>query len=291
MRWALVSIVAAIAGLAGGWLAQYILRLAGVVRSKAFGGLKNAGRLPSAGVAAAWRRLKEDPSSKSAVKLRVLAGTAAALAALIFAPFILAGLLGAGTYFGIGRYFERARQREREKFDDQLAAALNAVAAGVRAGRSLTQALEGAAAQGGAPLSTALDAMLGRVRLGVPLARSLSEMADTAGSRELHMAVTSINLAAETGGPLGEILLQLSDTLRERKKLHGKVLSLTAQARASGTIMSLVPLFLLTVLYFMEPGIFGLLFTTVPGNLMLSVVFAMVGCGAWFINRIVSIEL
>jgi tight adherence protein B len=103
--------------------------------------------------------------------------------------------------------------------------------------------------------------------------------------------VTSLNVARETGGNIGEMLTRLASTMRERRKLQGRIAALTAQGKASGLVMSFAPFVLLIALYAMEPATFGLLFTTVAGNILLTVAVIMVGCGGMLINRLVKIDI
>jgi tight adherence protein B len=79
--------------------------------------------------------------------------------------------------------------------------------------------------------------------------------------------------------------------MRERKKIHGKIAALTAQGKASGIVMGCVPFILLAVLYFIQPSMMGLLFTTFLGNVMLCVVVIMITVGMVVINKIVSIDI
>jgi tight adherence protein B len=55
------------------------------------------------------------------------------------------------------------------------------------------------------------------------------------------------------GGNLSEILDTISFTIRERVRIKGDIQTLTAQVRTSGAVLSLIPLFLTVVLWFLNP--------------------------------------
>ena len=66
---------------------------------------------------------------------------------------------------------------------------------------------------------------------------------------------------------------------------------MTAQGKASAIVMGFVPFVLLAVLYFIQPNIMGLLFSTFLGNMMLFTVVIMITVGMIVINKIVSIDI
>ena len=238
------------------------------------------------------RVLAENPKSKESTKIKVLASTAVfAFIMILTLKFIFAVLAGIGMFAAIGWYFNNQIKKKMELFDNQLIEALGMVTNSVRAGQSLMQALENMARDTKDPLSGEFAAALRQVKLGVPLNQALDEITERVKSKDLKIVVTSINLARETGGNLGEILSRIADTMRERKKIKGKIDSLTAQGRMSGMVMGAVPFILLFVLYFIEPEMMGLLFTTLLGNLMLTVAVIMVSLGMFVINKIISIDI
>ena len=80
-------------------------------------------------------------------------------------------------------------------------------------------------------------------------------------------------------------------TMSERRKIQGKISALTAQGKASGLVMSVVPFILLGVLYVMEPQMVGLMFTSMLGNIILSLVVAMIWLASFVIGKIVDIDI
>jgi tight adherence protein B len=238
------------------------------------------------------RAFSEDPASPQGRRF-VLLVTAAASALFLIATtnVIFTVICAAGTFFCLKFYAQHMADRRRTLFEDQLIEGLGIIRNSTAAGQSLMQALDTLAASTRPPLADAVAGVLRRTRLGMPLSESLDAFSREFESRDLRIAVLSLNLAKESGGNMGEILARLSATMRERKKIQGKIRSLTAQGKASGVVMSCVPLLLLVVLSFMQPDIMGLLFTTLAGNIMLAVVCIMIGTGAFVINRITRIDI
>jgi tight adherence protein B len=55
--------------------------------------------------------------------------------------------------------------------------------------------------------------------------------------------------------------------------------------------MSAIPFLLIGVLYFMEPKMVSLLFTTMLGNVILSLVVVMIWLASFVIGKIVDIDI
>ncbi|MCX5781189.1 MAG: type II secretion system F family protein [Elusimicrobia bacterium] len=241
---------------------------------------------------AALKILSEKPKSKESLQIKIYAAVIVFAVILILSlKIIFALLVGIGTFIAIGLYFNSQINKKLELFDNQLIEALGMLANSVRAGQSFMQALENMVKDTKDPISSQFADALRQVKLGVSVNKALEEITERIRSKDLKIVITSINLARETGGNLGEILSRIADTMRERKKIRGKINALTAQGRMSGMVMGAVPFILLFVLYFIEPEIMGLLFTTLLGNLMLTVAVIMISLGMFVINKIISIDI
>jgi tight adherence protein B len=214
------------------------------------------------------------------------------LVLLVFSGrIILAILSGGAVYYLMAAYRSSRLKKKAEIFESQLVEALASIAASVKAGHSLLQALESTSKELKEPMSGELLAALNAVKLGVPLDQALRDLARRNPGKELRTAVVSLNVARETGGNLGEALTRISAAISDRKRMRSKIFALTSQGRASGKVMSVIPFFLLCVLYLMEPDITGLLFSTVPGNIMLAVVVIMILTGAFLIKKVTDIDM
>jgi tight adherence protein B len=75
----------------------------------------------------------------------------------------------------------------------------------------------------------------------------------------------------ESGGKLNETVERIAESVREFQRLERKITAETAQARKSAVYMALAPPLILLVYYFVDPINTGRLFTTLPGQIMLSV--------------------
>src|SRR6266540_2409080 len=131
----------------------------------------------------------------------------------------------------------RARRmvaRRTERMQEQLAEAVSVIAAGLRTGQSLLQAISLAADEVGAPVGATLRELADRVSLGVPFPRSLGGWVAEVSVPEARLIAGVLSLQRRTGGDLPVVL--------DRQAAAREVRSLTAQARLSGAILGFLPI-------------------------------------------------
>jgi tight adherence protein B len=136
----------------------------------------------------------------------------------------------------------RRRTRRQEMVGEEMAGAVSAMGAGLRAGLSLSQAIRFAAEEIEPPLRHILAEIHRREGLGVPLAEALQRWAEEEDTADARLVAGVLQLHHRTGGDLPAVLDQVSRTLRERRAAAREVQSLTAQARLSGAVLGVLPL-------------------------------------------------
>jgi len=110
-------------------------------------------------------------------------------------------------------------------------------------------------------------------------------------SREMKIAITSINIARETGGNMSEALETISETMRKRNEMFGKISALTAQGRLSGIIVTALPFGLGFVINLIDPVMMRPLYTTVPGYFILLLMMFLIAIGWILIKKIITIDI
>jgi len=138
------------------------------------------------------------------------------------------------------------------RFNDQLADMLNLMVNGLRAGFSTMQAMEAVSKELPSPICDELRRVVQEVQLGVPMERALDNLLRRIPSEDLDLVITAINVQREVGGNLAEILETISYTIRERVRVKGEIRVLTTQVSYSGKFLSLLPLFVIGVLYLLN---------------------------------------
>ena len=204
---------------------------------------------------------------------------------LLGIPVVLAGIIIPGKIKKI------LNDRTKKKIDDQLVDFLSGLANSISAGATLLQAIKSASEKAMPPLSAELAEVIREVQLGVPIDTALNSMSRRVGSSELNIAVVSMNVARQFGGNLSRNLAGIVCTMRERKKLKNRIKAITAQGRLSAWTITLTPFLILVVLSLMEPAMFGVMFRTVAGKLILLAGIGLSALGNYIIMKIVTIEV
>ncbi|MEX0867337.1 MAG: type II secretion system F family protein [Pirellulales bacterium] len=186
------------------------------------------------------------------------------LGLLVIAVFAVAFFLCVPWY-----YVRRLAEKHRLRVEDQLADAMVSLSSAIKAGLSLAQSLEVLADQSPRPLNAEFRRIVGEYRMGKPLDRTLEEAKERLQSENFALFSAALLASRESGGRLNETVDRIAHSVRELQRLERKIESETAMARKSAVYMAMAPFFILAIYFFVDAGSVGLLFTTVPGQLVL----------------------
>ena len=110
-------------------------------------------------------------------------------------------------------------------------------------------------------------------------------------SPDFDLVATAYSIHRTVGGNLAEILDNIAYTIRERVRIKGEIATLTAQARASGTLITALPIVLAAFMYFVTPTYFRPMFGSIIGWILLAIGGFMIFVGNLIIRRVVAIEV
>ena len=203
----------------------------------------------------------------------------------------LAGLLGLGAYLLPRLIISFLRRRRQAKFEEQLADGLLMISNGLRAGLSLTQAIEMLVKEGMPPISQEFDLVLRQQRLGASLEDALTHLAERMPGTDTRLMVNATLLLIESGGNLPERFDTLAQTMQDRKRLQLKIKSMTAQGETQAWILAALPIFLGLALNAMNKEVFSLMYTTPLGWMILVLIGLMEAAGLFLMLKIVRVKI
>jgi tight adherence protein B len=177
----------------------------------------------------------------------------------------------------------RLAEARRQKIEDQLADAMVTLSSAIKAGLSLGQSLEILAEQCPHPINQEFRQMVGEYQMGQPLDRVLEDTRIRLKSENFALFAAAMQASRESGGRLNETVDRIAHSVLELQRLERKIMTETAQARTSGLYMALAPVAVLAMYYFvLDPENTEKLFTTVPGQLILSLAIVLdIGAYVW----------
>lgn len=220
----------------------------------------------------------------SALALSVLGMVVArsAIAAVVFFPLgALAPLL----------YLRWMKRKWIQKFTEQFPGALDMVSRSLKAGHSLTSAVQVVGSEMSEPMAGLFRAVYDEQTMGLSMKDSLAHMSERVDSVDFRFFVAAVNIHREIGGNLSEILERLSKTIRERITIRRQVKVYTAQARLSGYILAVLPVFVAAALYVLAPDYIGELVAVNAGKYAIAFAVTAQLIGFIVIKRIINIRI
>ncbi len=188
-------------------------------------------------------------------------------------------------------YARQKKTRRIHKFEEQFPDALDMLNRALRAGLALNGAIQIVAEESPDPVAKEFRVLFEENRLGLDMKEALKKLAGRVDSTELRLFVTAVILQRETGGNLAEILERAANIIRERFRILGDIRTLTAQARLSGLILTLLPIVMAVAIYFIAPAYLKGLVADRIGRLLIIGAVSMQVIGLLIIRRIVNIKV
>lgn len=209
---------------------------------------------------------------------------------------ILQSILGALVGVMIGLYTPvmilRIKINKRKKlFNEQLGEVLTTMSNALRSGHSLMKAFEVVSFDSPEPAGREFSYTVKEMQLGISTEEALKNMSNRIDSDDLELMITAILIQRQVGGNLAEVLDSIADTIRDRLRIQGEIKTLTAQGKLSGIIISFIPIALGLFFYVVNPEYVMELFIEPIGIAMIIMAISGQIIGAFFIKKIVDIEV
>jgi tight adherence protein B len=199
----------------------------------------------------------------------VLAAVAFGLAMLAGGGLLAAMGLAFAAGFGLPRWVLGFLKKRREKkFLRALPDAVDVIVRGIKAGLPLFESIKVVAADAPEPLKGEFLAIIETQAIGMPLGEACGRLFERMPVPEANFFGIVIAIQQKSGG-------NLSEALRDRKKMAEKIQAMSMEAKASAGIIGSLPPIVMLLVYLTTPDYISLLWTHPTGQLML------VGCGVW----------
>jgi tight adherence protein B len=220
-------------------------------------------------------------------------GSAVLVALIVWLRFhALAGWLLLVLGYLIPGFYVKYRISQRlKKFNGQLGDTLTLLSNALKAGYSFAQAIDTVAKNAVAPIGDEFGRAVREMNLGGSPDEALGNITKRIASNDFDLVATAYSIHRTVGGNLAEILDNIAYTIRERVRIKGEIQTLTAQARASGTIITALPILLAAFMFFVTPTYFQPMFSSIIGWILIVIGAFMIFIGNLIIRRIVAIEV
>lgn len=180
--------------------------------------------------------------------------------------------------------------KRRSAFGIQLSEILQTLAANLRAGNSLPQAMNVLASEAEEPVRGEFVRVGNELRVGRPMNLALESVAERMKSQDFLWVTQAILINREVGGNLADVLDGVANTMRERSALRRQVDALSAEGKMSGWILIALPFGVFLVVSMANPGYFEPLLTQPVGWVMIVMSFVLMVIGGVWLNAVTKIK-
>ena len=220
-------------------------------------------------------------------------GAVAAVAAFVVSgnPIMTVGIAviaGLGFPAWLLKYF---RNRRLKKFLAEFPSAVDIIVRGIKAGIPLGDCLRNIAFEAAEPVKTEFRAIVDAQQMGLSIPEAVERIIERVPTAEASFFAIVINIQAKAGGNLAEALSNLSNVLRDRKKMKGKIKAMSSEAKASAGIIGALPPLVAFFVYLTSPAYISLLFTTGTGHMVLGVCAFWMGTGIFVMKKMINFDM
>jgi tight adherence protein B len=199
-----------------------------------------------------------------------------------------AGVVGAA---GFPRWMVgRMRLRRFNRFLQEFPNAVDVIVRGVKAGLPINDCLAIIAREAKEPVAGEFRRVIEAQQLGLPLSEAISKLYESIPLPESNFFGIVIAIQQSAGGNLSEALGNLSNVLRDRKKMKGKIQAMSAEAKASGAIIGALPIIVMILVYLTTPDYIKILFIDPTGNIVLLCAAMWMAIGIMVMKKMINFD-
>jgi tight adherence protein B len=205
----------------------------------------------------------------------------------------LLGIGGAMFVGGVGcpRWVvSRIRKRRLNRFLEDFPNAVDVIVRGVRAGLPVNECFAIVSKEARPPVSTEFLRIIDTQQMGIPLSEAVTRLYDNIPLPESNFFGIVISIQQSAGGNLSEALGNLSNVLRDRRKMKGKISAMSAEAKASAGIIGALPFVVALLVYLTTPDYIKVLFTDPTGNIILVCAGLWMSIGIFVMKKMISFD-
>lgn len=188
-------------------------------------------------------------------------------------------------------WIQRQKAARTAAFARGLDGALLLAASALRAGASLSQALEKVSKESAEPVATEFRRLDVAIKTGMTPTEAIATLRERVNSPEVNMFIAGSEILFQTGGNLAEVYENISQSIRQHRNFRQAVIAYTAQARMSAVVVSLVPIGVTAFVRMLNPDYFTPMLKSPTGSILFYGAYAAVAMGWVIIQRMINVAM
>jgi tight adherence protein B len=200
-------------------------------------------------------------------------------------------ILSAIVYIGARVWIAKRIEARLIEFNNQLELVIRLVVSALRVGLGLRQAISMVVSEMPPPASVEFTRVMMQTTIGVSMDDAMDQLAVRMPSAEIIMMVKTIKIQSQTGGNLAKILMNLSEMIKQRRRIDRRIKALTAESTSTKYIVTALPVGVSIFIMIFEPPMRQALLGTHMGWLVLGVAATMLGIGWVLFDKLSALDL
>jgi len=179
--------------------------------------------------------------------------------------------------------------RRQNDFTKNFAEAIDVITRGIRSGLPVGECLNVISREFEGPVGEEFTMIVEGQRLGMTLEDILSRALKRIPTAEFKFFAIVLQIQKQTGGNLADTLDNLSEVLRDRKRMKDKIQALSSEAKSSAAIIASLPFAVLGLLSLVNPDYVGILFT--DGIHLVYIGLGLMAFGVFVMRQMINFEI
>jgi tight adherence protein B len=181
--------------------------------------------------------------------------------------------------------------KKKTEFLKQFPDAIDMMIRGVKAGLNIARIVKLVSMEAKDPIASEYKTISQKFDLGIEPEKVLLDAADKIDIEEFRFLVVALILQMENGGVLAEILQNLSGIIRKRLELDLKLKAMSAEARMSAIVISVLPFVFAGIMAVVNPNHLKEFVTPGTGQTLLKVAITLFSIGTFMMIKATKIKV
>jgi len=209
---------------------------------------------------------------------------------IIEAPPLAIPAIGIAAGVGLPKLaLKRMASKRQNEFTKHFAEAIDVITRGIRSGLPVGECLAIISREFQGPVGEEFTMVIEGQKLGMTLDDILERALRRIPTPEFKFFAIVLQIQKQTGGNLADTLENLSDVLRDRKRMKDKIKALSSEAKSSAAIIASLPFFVLGMLSLVNPAYVATLFT--EGIHLVFIGLGMMAVGIFVMAQMINFEV
>jgi tight adherence protein B len=193
--------------------------------------------------------------------------------------------------FLVYNFLASRAENKKMKFLQLFPDAIDMMIRGVKAGLNVGRLMKLVSMESKDPLATEFRTISQKFDIGIEPEKVLVDAAEKIDIEEFRFLVVALVLQMENGGVLAEILQNLSGIVRKRLDLGLKLKAMSAEARMSAIVISVLPFIFAGIMALVNPNHLKEFVTPGSGQTLLKIVITLFSIGTFMMLKATKIKV